>query len=238
VEPSPELLVVETPTASTLSPAWPRMAWARAIRAVLQRFLLLPITRWCCRPLVVTGRDRLPAGPVLLVANHASHADTAAVLLALPPRLRKRLAPAAAEDHFFRRRAVGAAVSLLTGAFPFPRRGRAGIERAASLLDSGWSVLLFPEGTRAGGRFRCGAGILAARGTPVVPVGIAGTAEMLPKGRLMPRHAHVRIAFGEPSRFDASTPPDRVAAMLEARVRMLAGGPSSRRLRRRVRGRG
>jgi 1-acyl-sn-glycerol-3-phosphate acyltransferase len=227
VEPQPELGVVEMPTASPVSPAWPRRAWAQAIRTVLQRFLLLPVARWCCRPLAVTGRDHLPAGPVVLVANHASHADTAAVLLALPRPLRKRLAPAAAEDYFFRRHAIGAVVSLLTGAFPFPRRGRAGIDRAAALLDSGWSVLLFPEGTRAGGRFRCGAGILAARGIAVVPVGITGTAEVLPKGRRMPRRAQVRIVFGEPMRFDASTPPEAVAAVLEASVRALAGEPSS-----------
>lgn len=53
--------------------------------------------------LTVTGGLRvsgaLPAGPLVIVANHGSHADTAALLAALPAR-RRPVAAAAAEYWF------------------------------------------------------------------------------------------------------------------------------------------
>ena len=98
----------------------------------------------------------------MFVANHESHADTAVVLAALPREVRSRSAPAAAEDYFFSSRVRGVMAALAMGAFPFPRHGSAGLERAERLLAEGWNVLLFPEGTRSRdgrmGRFRPGAG--------------------------------------------------------------------------------
>ena len=182
--------------------------WARgpivvAVRSLLQRLLLFPVVRFLCRPVRVTGLERLSnEGPFVFVANHASHADTALLLSSLPPRLRRRTAPAAAEDYFFSSRRRGILVSLLIGAFPFPRCGPAGIHRARALLDRGWSVILFPEGTRStDGRvhdFKAGVGILASSGATIVPVGLAGTAGVLPKGAGVPRRAPVAVAFGRP----------------------------------------
>lgn len=202
--------------------SWPRAPWARLLRAALQRLILFPIVHAFCRPLRVSGRERIPEGPVVFVANHASHADTAALLRALPRRRRARTAPAAAEDYFFTGRVRGAVVSLVMGAFPFPRRGADGLERAAALLARGESVLLFPEGTREGGRFRPGAALLARDGATIVPVGIAGTADVLPKGRVLPRCAPVALAFGTPVRVPRGADLAHANARLEARVRRLA----------------
>jgi 1-acyl-sn-glycerol-3-phosphate acyltransferase len=207
-------------------PAWPRTSWASLARWFLQHLLLFPLLRVLCRPMVVEGIERLPAaGPVLFVANHSSHADTAVILRALPSRLRRRVAPAAAADHFYRRRVIGAAVSLLVGAFPFPRHGGEGLARARQLMAEGWSVLLFPQGSRAGGTFRPGAALLASDGTPVVPVGINGTAWILPKGRRVPRPGPVCLRFGEIVRYPRRSDPWIVRADLERRVDILAAIP-------------
>ncbi|HJR46072.1 MAG TPA: 1-acyl-sn-glycerol-3-phosphate acyltransferase [Actinomycetota bacterium] len=180
--------------------------------------LLYLITRCFCRPLTATGRSRVPAHPVVFVANHCSHADTAALLAALPRRTRIRLAPAAAEDYFFKGRVRGAIVTALTGAFPFPRHGSAGLDRAAVLLGNGSSVLLYPEGTRSRngsvGRFHCGVAKLVQQGATVVPVGIAGTGSVLPKGNRLPRRAAVAVVFGEPRSFARNLSPDEVAQAL------------------------
>ncbi len=179
------------PSATRLQ-EWPRSRIAVTIRGLLQRVLLFPVLRLFCRSIRIERDPALLAGdgPFVFVANHASHADTVLILRALPPRVRRRMAPAAAEDYFFRSRPRGAIASLLVGAFPFPRRGRSGLARAERLLDDGWSVLLFPEGTRSTdgrvGTFRSGVGVLAARGFPVVPIGIAGAREVMPKGRRLP----------------------------------------------------
>lgn len=173
---------------------------SNAVRALLQAVALWPVVRWFCHPLTVDGASALPRRPVVFVANHASHADTAVILKALPFSRRRRMRPAAAEDHFWRTEVLGAFVSLLTGAFPFPRRGCAGIERARSLLDAGNDVLLFPEGTRSRdgsiGDFHKGVALLAKDGATIVPVGISGTASVLPKGASRPRSAPVAVVFG------------------------------------------
>lgn len=163
---------------------------------------------------------------MILVANHASHADTAAIIAALPPRVRRRLAPAAAEDYFFSSRAKGVAVEILTGGFPFPRHGADGLARACRLLAQGWSVLVFPEGTRSRdgeiGHFKRGVAKLATLGYPVVAVGLAGTRDVLPAGACVPRRGSAQVVFAGPECFDPPAATPGTAADIEARVRSAA----------------
>jgi 1-acyl-sn-glycerol-3-phosphate acyltransferase len=82
--------------------------------------------------------------------------------------------------------------------------GRKRIARAAELIRArGYSFLVYPEGTRSpGGRllpFRRGGFFLALdSGAPIVPVSIAGTYELMPRGSRRVRKGKVRIAFHEP----------------------------------------
>ncbi|MDQ3913878.1 MAG: 1-acyl-sn-glycerol-3-phosphate acyltransferase [Actinomycetota bacterium] len=195
------------------------------VRTILQLVTLWPVVRWFCHPFAVRDARSLPRGAVVFVANHSSHADTAVVLRALPFRLRRKTRPAAAEDHFWRSEVTGGVVSLLTGAFPFPRSGCTGIERAAALLDRGDSVLLFPEGTRSCDgvvhSFHKGAALLAERGATIVPVGVAGTRSVLPKGAVRPRSAPVAVVFGRPVRPAGDT--ESITTTLHAEVERLAG---------------
>lgn len=211
-------------------PRWARRAPACWGRAALQRALLFPLVDRVCAPLNVTGQEHLRglAGPVLLVANHGSHLDTPLLLRAVPAARRRRLMVAAAADYFYRRCELGALVSLLLGAFPLVRQGpaRASLEYCGELVDDGWSVLVYPEGTRsASGRmapFKPGIGLLAVElGVPVVPVRLVGTAARLPKGGRWPRRGPVAVRFGRPLRFAPDTPYAEAAARLEAAVRAL-----------------
>jgi 1-acyl-sn-glycerol-3-phosphate acyltransferase len=143
------------------------------------------------------GVPRLPDGPCVIVANHNSHADTAALIAALPAR--RRPAVAAAADYWFGgaprdpRAALSGtglrpwACQALCGAFPVRRGGggTADLEGAARLLAAGRDVVIYPEGSRSRhgsiGEFRHGAARLAVlSGVPLVPVGITGTRELLP----------------------------------------------------------
>ncbi|MFI0981813.1 lysophospholipid acyltransferase family protein [Streptomyces sp. NPDC021093] len=152
----------------------------------------------------VERRGRLPRGGCVVVANHSSHADTAALLAALDARH----APAigAAADYWFASPWRSRVCRRLAAGFPVRRKG-GGLDDLLSMSDelrAGRAVVLFPEGTRgaggagAVGSFHRGALLLAERaGVPVVPVGIAGTNRLLPKhGRL--RSALVRIRIGDP----------------------------------------
>ena len=71
------------------------------------------------------------------------------------------------------------------------------------MLDAGEVLILFPEGERRFGPIvedlHEGVAFLAARtGATVVPVGIGGSATVMPKGKLIPRPRHVHVVVGDP----------------------------------------
>lgn len=150
----------------------------------------------------VRGASSLPAGACVIVANHNSHADTAALIAALP--CGRRPAVAAAADYWF----AGGGLRRwlcrsLCAAFPVRRSGGGSADLAAALalLASGRDVIVFPEGSRSRdgriGEFHRGAARLAAlAGVPVVPAGLTGTRTLLPPGTGRPRRACVTVTFG------------------------------------------
>lgn len=203
--------------------AWAHSLPARALRDALQRTIMFPMVERLAHPIEVTGLERLESlnGPAVLVSNHPGHLDAVVLTRALPARLRRRLAVAAAEDTLYRgkNRPTGVLASLLLGAFPLPRWGRAdeALARAGSMLDAERIVLIFPEGklSQKGqfGRCRTGAARLAAaHGVPVVPVYLDGAYRLDRPARLL-RRQRVRVLFGAPLRLMAE--PDAAPATAE-----------------------
>lgn len=208
--------------------------------------------------LVLTGGfrvdGRLPEGACVVVANHSSHADTAAVLAAVDAAHRPRVAAAA--DYWFARPARRVICRVLAAGFPVRRGGGGSDDLAAAetLLREGHAVIVFPEGTRSRhgeiGRFHTGAARLASSaGVPLVPVSITGTDALLPAhGRIRRSPVRVRIAPPVPvtdPRADSDRARDRILAGLrevEAQAanrvrRPLVRGPFVRdRVARAVRG--
>jgi 1-acyl-sn-glycerol-3-phosphate acyltransferase len=202
--------------AAQLDVPWARSRVAGLARENFMRFVLNPIMGFYAARRA-TGRDRLASlkGPVILVANHASHMDTPVILSALPRRLRKRTVVAAAADYFYKNRFTAGLVSLIFNTTPIDRKG-GGMSKDGShldkLLDQGWNLLLYPEGTRsrsgAPGRIRRGAAVLAAaHDLKIVPIRVTGTREAMPPGRIWPKRLRARpvskrhritVSFGEP----------------------------------------
>jgi 1-acyl-sn-glycerol-3-phosphate acyltransferase len=90
-------------------------------------------------------------------------------------------------------------------AFPVVRHSadRAALKRSFDLLKEGSALIMYPEGTRVESGVLAqpepGAGFIAQKtGCPVLPVGLTGTRECLPKGARWPRRVRVRITFGKP----------------------------------------
>ena len=104
----------------------------------------------------------------------------------MPAPWRHKAFVAAAADYFFGNRTTGALSALFIGAIPIERTSinRNTIDKAVTLLRSGWSMVIYPEGGRSpdgwGQEFRPGAAFLAKQaGVPVVPVLIRGTFDIL-----------------------------------------------------------
>jgi long-chain acyl-CoA synthetase len=213
-----------------------RWAFSRPAR-LLRRLLDATIIGWAvtivARP-SVEGAEHLESldGPVLICPNHASHLDAPLVRAALPPRLRDRTAIAAAADVWFDGSPVGPMTELALGAIPFGRSSdvRASLERVGELVNDGYSVVIFPEGTRsADGRMvplREGIGLLATSlRVPVVPVHIAGAHQILPKGAWLPRRrggAGVRVRFGTPLDVDPAAGVHAATAHIGRAIERLA----------------
>jgi 1-acyl-sn-glycerol-3-phosphate acyltransferase len=187
---------------------WARSRPARVAREVILRAGLGPIVRRETN-LHVDGLDAFDGldEPVVLVANHSSHLDTALLLTTLPVEWQRRVTVGAAADYFFDAwwRAVGSALAFST--FPIERSGVGLSETPLRLLADGWSVLMYPEGTRSpdgwARRFRLGAAYLAAQAkVPVLPVAIVGSYAAMPKGRGWPRpgRPEVHVRYGRPVR--------------------------------------
>lgn len=205
-------------TAAQLDVRWARSAPARFVRENFMQLVMNPLLDYYASRRA-SGFEKLQTltEPVILVANHASHMDTPVILSALPRRLRKRTAVAAAADYFYKNRIVAWLVSLAFNTVPIERKGGGSLSSKSgshldSLLDDGWNLLLYPEGTRSRGdgigRVRRGAAVLAsAHNISIVPIRVTGTAEAMPpgqiwpkrlRGRLFTRRHRIEVSFGEP----------------------------------------
>ncbi len=81
------------------------------------------------------------------------------------------------------------------------------LSRAADQISEGTSILVFPEGTRSRDgsmqTFKSGAMLLAIKsGAPLVPVAIAGSYSILPKGALLAQPGEITIRVGRPISVD------------------------------------
>jgi 1-acyl-sn-glycerol-3-phosphate acyltransferase len=210
--------------------SWARTAPAGAIRNMLQQAVLKPVVWSQTRP-VVHGREYLDGirGPAIFVANHSSHLDTPLVLGSLPPRITKKLAVGAAADYFFDSCTIAAATTLLFNAFPVERRAsRRGRSLAAELVDEGWSLLLYPEGSRTVDgwltAFKLGAAQLCAmKQVPAVPIALRGTFAAMPRGQRWPRSGRPRVTvrIGRPLHLGADEPVPEFRARLTRAVATL-----------------
>ena len=136
-------------------------------------------------PFTVQGLDRLPAGPCVVVANHASYLDAIAIAAALPPDfafvIKKEMVRVPLASLLLRR--LG---SQFVERFD-RHKGASDTRRVLKLAAAGKSLMFFPEGTfdetRQIGKFMGGAFATALRSQmPVVAVAIHGTRDVLPPG--------------------------------------------------------
>ena len=211
---------------------WARRFPARVGRVLLRDTLLRPVVQALASP-TLHGLDRLDTvdrdRPVIFAANHHSHIDTPVLFCSIPEPWRNRLFVAAAADYFFRTRVTSVLSALTLGAIPIERSrvGRRSADRAAALLDEGWSLLIYPEGGRSpdgwGQPFRGGAAYLSQRcDVTVVPVHIQGTSRILPKGKRFPSPSTSTVTFGAPLVADGDDDARSLADRIEQSVAVLA----------------
>jgi 1-acyl-sn-glycerol-3-phosphate acyltransferase len=148
---------------------------------------------WASRVKVeVRGVENLPSGPVIFMSNHQSAYDIFVLLAYLPVQFRWF-----AKKSLFQIPFMGWAMSL-AGYIPVEREQPGGnlrsFKEALKRLQEGKALLVFPEGTRSQDGtlkpFKKGGFLLALKASsPVVPISIKGTYEIMPGRSLIPRRS-------------------------------------------------
>jgi len=174
--------------------------------------------------------DEIPReGPLILAANHASNLDAIVLGSWLTPKLGRRIHWLGKKE-LFDWPIVGWWAAN-GGVHPVDR-GAADVEAfrlARRILDEGHVLFVFPEGTRSPDgalqEAQDGVAVLAIRtGAPIVPLGIAGSNRVWPKGQKLPHPGgRVTARVGRPFRPVDALPPDtdrRTAKPLVTRMIM------------------
>lgn len=168
-------------------------AFLRALMRTMTTVYLLGLFK-------VVGVENVPRGGALLICpNHSGTLDPPLVPAFVPRGDTWNMA----KSEYFR---SWAHKFIFTAyhAFPVVRHtaDRAALKRSFDLLKEGQALVIYPEGTRVESGVLAqpepGAGFIAQKaGCLVLPVGLTGTRECLPKGAHWPRRTRVTITFGK-----------------------------------------
>jgi 1-acyl-sn-glycerol-3-phosphate acyltransferase len=221
--------------------------------AILKQFRS-PLVR-CCRVILLTtlklvkflrrvswktvGSEHFSEmeGPVIFASNHQSHVDTHVIMHTLPSHLRETTAVAAAFDHFADREGTSCKKQLVQF-FVAALWHAFGIERIKSPLRSirtmqdlllhGWSIVIYPEGTRSRSgeiaTFKGGLAIIAKKsGRPIIPICVQGGRNVLPEEVCIPRPGVIQISYGKPLHFKEDESSAEFMERVETAVREMAG---------------
>jgi 1-acyl-sn-glycerol-3-phosphate acyltransferase len=174
----------------------------------------------------VSGAERAkPETSYIITPNHQSNLEILSLELALPTPYRWVIKKELLKIPFF-----GWALGR-TGAVSIDRsdkaRAVATLRGGASKLRDGWSLLIYPEGTRTSDGnlqpFKKGAFMLAIQtGAPILPVTINGAFKLWPKHSLRLRSGRIAITIGDPISTEGAGEADVEQLMEKTRQAILA----------------
>ena len=155
----------------------------------------------------INGLGNMPKhGPFIIAANHASYMDHFIIMSALIPHLNKKIHHLAKKEHFDN--ILKKAWHTYVGAVPLDRQsgGKETLRWAIKALKEGKVIAIHPEGTRSlNGKLqkaKTGVARLALMSkAPVLPIGLIGTFDILPKGKYIPKASKATMNIGKPMKF-------------------------------------
>ena len=161
-------------------------------------------------------------------ANHQSHADLVLMWAALPEELRSITRPIAAKDYWTKTPFKQWITTAVFNAI-YVDRAKTGeqdpLEPLINALESGDSVILFPEGTRGNQeepqKFKSGLYNLAQKfpNVVLVPAWINNVQRVMPKGEIVPVPILCSVTFGAPIALGADE--ERSEFLTRARLAVL-----------------
>ncbi|MBI2138963.1 1-acyl-sn-glycerol-3-phosphate acyltransferase [Candidatus Woesearchaeota archaeon] len=174
------------------------------VHGIAKRVVHLLLSPWRGK---VTGVEHIPQdGNFIIAANHDSYLDHFIISTLFLRILDKPIHFLAKKELFDTR--LKKKFHEWADAIPIDRQsgGKEGLQRAEQALRQGKIIAIHPEGTRSlTGKLQQGktgiARLALATGVPVLPVGIVGSFEVLPKGKTFPRAGKIELHIGNPILF-------------------------------------
>lgn len=168
--------------------------------------VLPPIFKFWIRK--VNGLENVPKdSPFIIAANHSSYFDHFVIMCTLVPYLDKKIHHLGKKEHFDN--PLKAIWHTYAGAIPLDREtgGKEALRWAIKALKKGKIIAIHPEGTRSLTgkllRAKTGVAVLALNAkVPVIPIGLMGTFEILPKGKYIPKMKKAIMNIGKPLYFE------------------------------------
>lgn len=177
------------------------------IRIIFFTFIVRPLLVFFIG-IRVRGNNNLPKQrSFIMIANHASHLDTAALMNLFSLKDLNRIRPVAAADYFNRNKVTSLISRLFFNILPIERkhvcRDHNPLENLREALSRGESLIIFPEGTRSlsgeMGPFHSGVAhvIKEYPQVPLIPVYMSNMGRALPKGEfiILPFICEINIGF-------------------------------------------
>ncbi|HWB27405.1 MAG TPA: lysophospholipid acyltransferase family protein [Chitinophagaceae bacterium] len=147
----------------------------------------------------------------IIVANHNSHLDTMALMASLPSKIIHKVRPVAAADHFGKTKRQARMSNFFINSLLIPRKrdkdhpGEDPVNKMLAALDEGYSLILFPEGTRGEPEklqpLKPGIGIILSKRPHIkyVPVFMNGMGKAMPKGDNLIVPYTAKLVYGKPT---------------------------------------
>jgi len=191
----------------------------------VSRSIFALILKLLCR-IEAKGKENIPKkSSFILVSNHVSCIDPAAVGVACP----RRLDFMARHDLFSN--PFSSWWSSGVGVIPVKRDSAdlSALKEAMKRIKEGRALALFPEGTRQvkgvsePAKPEPGIGFLVAKlNVPVIPAFIKGTDDVLPKGAKFIRPKKICVTFGKEIHIERGMPYEDIAQLVMEHIRHLA----------------
>ena len=162
----------------------------------------------------------------IIVANHNSHLDTMTLMASVPGKLINKVKPVAAADHFGRNGLQARLSNYFINTLLIPRKRdnenleNDPINKMLKALDDGFSLILFPEGSRGEPEkiqpFKRGIGIVLSQRPRIkyVPAYLTGMGKAMPKGDNLIVPINSSLTYGNPTKI-ANQDVDAIIAQVE-----------------------
>ncbi|MDQ1237829.1 MAG: 1-acyl-sn-glycerol-3-phosphate acyltransferase [Thermodesulfobacteriota bacterium] len=174
----------------------------------------------------IRGKEKItPGASYIITPNHQGNADILALFRCLPTPFRWVIKKELLKIPLF-----GPALGR-TGAIAIDRsnseKAIKSLEEGKKKLEGGWSVVIYPEGTRSPDEnlqpFKKGAFMMAVQtGIPILPVTCNGAFRVLPKKTIFFLPGHIEVVIADPIQTEGLTQEDVPDLIERTRLAMLS----------------